>query len=93
VTSIQNTEDFHATLLLAKHRVRGVFFGHIHQNLDIYRDGILYCTTPGSWAQFHAYPGQTELVHDPDAGSGFSVVMVYQHQTMIRRYRFTVEGT
>jgi 3',5'-cyclic-AMP phosphodiesterase len=88
-TAIQNTEAFHEAMLPAKDRLRGVFFGHIHQNLDIYRDGILYCSTLSSWVQYHAWPGQTETEADPDDGPGFSVVMIYPNQTVVRRHRFT----
>lgn len=88
VTGIQNTAAFHSAILPAKARLRGVFFGHIHQNVDLYREGILYCSTLSSWAQFHAWQGQTETLPAPDDGPGFSVVMVYDNQTFIRRHRF-----
>ena len=88
VTGIQNTEDFHAAILPAKARLCGVFFGHVHQNLDIFRDGILYCSTLSSWTQFHAWPGQAETTPDPYDGPGFSVVTIYEGQTLIRRHRF-----
>jgi 3',5'-cyclic-AMP phosphodiesterase len=87
---IQNTDAFHAAILPAKERLRGVFFGHVHQNLDIYRDGVLYCATLSSWAQFHAWPGQEETTHAPHDGPGFSVVTVTENQTLIRRHRFTL---
>lgn len=91
VTSIQNTEAFHAAILPAKDRLRGVFFGHLHQNLDIYREGVLYCSTLSSWGQLHAWPGQTQIIPDPEDGPGFSVVSIYPNQTLIRRHRFVVE--
>ena len=85
---IQNTEQFHQALLPARDRIRGVFFGHVHQNLDIYRDGILYCSTLSSWTQFHAWPGMVDTQSDKGAEPGFSVVSIYEDQTIIRRYRF-----
>lgn len=91
VTGIQNTEAFHSALLPAKERLRGVFFGHIHQNLDLYRDGILYCSTLSTWIQFHGWPGQSDAILDPEDGPGFSVVTVYKNQTVIRRHRFSNE--
>ncbi len=90
VTAMQNSEALHAAILPAKDRLRGVFFGHLHQNLDIYRDGILYCSTLSSWMQLHAWPGQTEIIRDPDDGPGFSVVTIYEKQMFIRRHRFTL---
>ncbi|PJF23463.1 MAG: hypothetical protein CUN56_00810 [Phototrophicales bacterium] len=86
--SIQNSNDFHQAILPAKHRLRGVFFGHVHQNLDVYRDGILYASTVSSWSQFLAYPGLSQTTKDTGAERGFSVVTITQDQTFIRRYRF-----
>lgn len=87
---IQNGEALHQALLPAKDRIRGVFFGHIHQNLDIYRDGILYCSTLSSWTQFHAWPGMTETASDTGAEPGFSVVSIYESHTLVRRHRFAL---
>lgn len=90
VTGIQNTEAFHAAILPARERLRGVFFGHVHQNLDVYRDGILYCSASSSWIRLHAWPGQTENLLAPQEGPGFSVVSVYANQTVIRRHSFSM---
>ena len=87
-----NGEDFHRALLPARHRIRGVFFGHVHQDIDTYRDGILYAGVPSSWCQFHAWPGQPLTVHDREAQPGFSVVTISKDQTTIRRHRFPLSG-
>jgi 3',5'-cyclic-AMP phosphodiesterase len=89
VAGIKNSDALHAAILPAKDRLRGVFFGHIHQNIDIYRDGILYCSTLSSWTQFQGWPGQAELLYAPDEGPGFSVVTIYPGQTVMRRHRFS----
>jgi Icc protein len=85
---ITNAEAFHDAILPARHRLRGVFFGHIHQHLDMYRDGILYCGTASSWYQLHAYPGLETTSFDVGAEPGFSLVMVAANQTYVRRYRY-----
>lgn len=85
---IQNTDAFHQAILPARHRLRGVFFGHVHQNLDMYKDGILYASTLSSWSQFMSYPGMDETQKDAGAYPGFSLVHITQDQTFIRRYRF-----
>lgn len=85
---IQNGVMFHDAILPAKHRIRGVFFGHVHQNLDIVKDGILYSSCLSSWAQFQAYPTMTHTTSDAGAEPGFSVVQVTPDQTFIRRYRY-----
>lgn len=85
---LTNSEELHRILLKARHRLRGVFFGHVHQNLDIYRDGILYCSTLSSWLQFNAYIGMMQTEQDKMAEPGFSVVTILPDQTFVRRWRF-----
>jgi hypothetical protein len=88
--ALQNGERLHAILLKAHARLRGVFFGHIHQNVDIYRDGILYSSVLSSWYQLHSYPGQEKTNVDVAAEPGFNIVTVTSTQTFIRRHRFSV---
>jgi Icc protein len=83
-----NGEAVHQALLPARERLRGVFFGHVHQNLDMYRDGVLYTSVNSSWVQFHAWPGQDKTIEDVAADPGFSVVTLTSEQTYIRRCRF-----
>lgn len=89
---ITNGEDVHNILKKRKDRLRGVFFGHVHQNISMYRDGILYTSALSSWGQFHAAPEQIETIHDEGAECGFNVVhLTADGGTYIRRYRFRVE--
>lgn len=83
-----NGETFHRALMPARHRLRGVFFGHIHQNVQVMRDGILYCSVLSAWYQLHAWPGQTGTAHDDDAEPGFNVVTITRDQTFIRHHRY-----
>jgi Icc protein len=85
-----NGDDLHATLLPARHRIRGVFYGHIHQNTQTLRDGILYSSVLSSWYQIHAWPGQTETVLELDAEPGFNVVTITADQTYIRHHRYRI---
>lgn len=88
--ALQNGDALHTILLQARTRLRGVFFGHIHQNVDLYRDGILYTSALSSWYQLHAYPSQTKTHIDENAEPGFNVVTIARDQTFIRRHRFAV---
>ncbi len=90
---ITNGEQFHNIILQARHRLRGVFYGHIHQNTSIYRDGVLYSSALSSWVQFHSFPGMTKTQSDTNARPGFSVVTLTQETTFIRRYWFDVESS
>jgi len=86
---ITNGEALHQILLKAKDRLRGVFFGHVHQNIQTYQDGILYTSTSGSWSQLNSWPGSMDTVPDDDT-PGFNVVSMTGNQTFIRRWNFTV---
>lgn len=87
-----NGEDFHNIVMKARHRLRGVFHGHIHQPIDIVRDGVLYSAAASPWCQFGAYPmpENTEITTDPAAQPGFSVVTLTHQQTYIRRHSFRI---
>lgn len=86
---ITNGEALHQILLKAKDRLRGVFFGHVHQNIQMLQDGILYTSASSSWNQFSSWAGSTETVPDGE-NPGFNVVSVTANQTFIRRWNFTV---
>ena len=78
-------DAFHEIVKQTAHRLRGVFFGHIHQNMEIVQDGVLYSGVPSSWYQFHTYPGQEETVIDHDSDMGFNVVTITPDQTLIQQ--------
>lgn len=92
---LENGEDFHEILLKAKARLAGVFFGHIHQNIDVYRDGILYTSAASSWVQFESFPipENQEVSTDFSALPGFSVVNITRERTFIRRHTYVVDTT
>jgi Icc protein len=85
-------EDFHKALLPAQPRLRGVFHGHVHQQVDTLREGILYSGVSSTWYQMHAWPEQTDTIGDAIGQPGFSVVTVTPKQTFIRRHLFVVEN-
>ncbi len=87
---VKNWAEFHQAILPAKNRIRGVFFGHVHQHLDIVRDGILYTSTASSWAQFLSYPTLAKTTSDKGMEPGFSLVTISKEQTFIRRWRFPI---
>lgn len=87
---ITNGAALGAALARARGRLRGVFFGHVHQNLTIFRDGVLYSSALSSWNQFHAWPGQVDTIADAASTPGFSVVTLTREQTYIRHCHFRV---
>lgn len=89
---LSSGEEFHRLLLAAQQRLRGVFFGHVHQATETYRDGILYSSVLSSWYQLHCWPGQANIEADRGADPGFNVVTITRSQTFIRRHRFHVQS-
>lgn len=77
----------HASLLKAKHRLRGVFHGHIHQGLTTIRDGIAYHAAFSAWYQIYKWYGQESMVVDKDQTSGYNIVTLTTTDTFVRQYR------
>lgn len=58
---LRDADAFHASL--ARHQqVRGVVWGHVHQVLDEYRNGVRFMATPATCAQF--LPGSRDFALD-----------------------------
>ena len=91
--SLRDGEDFHQALLPARERLRGVFFGHIHQPLQYYRDGILYSAVNGSWESLHYYPHAEDFQIDTESLPSFNLVHIGARTTTIRRHSFQVSIT
>ena len=89
---MMNGQEVHNILLQARHRLRGVFGGHIHETIDIYQDGILYSFAPSNHTQHNIWPGvawsnERARNHTPS----FSVVTLSDHRTYVRRYPYRVQ--
>lgn len=85
-----NGEDLHAVLLKAKHRLRGVFSGHIHETLITIRDGISYYTAQSGWYQTRTYHAQAEPARDPLPNPGFNLVTLTEKDTFVRVIRIPI---
>ncbi|WP_420644887.1 metallophosphoesterase family protein [Candidatus Leptofilum sp.] len=83
-----NGEELHQALLPAKNRLRGVFYGHIHQSMQTVRDGILYTAVPSLFSQFAAWPNDTIVQEDPDYLPGFNFVHLLPDQTIVHQHTF-----
>jgi Icc protein len=58
---LEDAEQFQ-DCLRAHAQVRGVIWGHVHQELDTTRNGIRYMATPATCAQF--LPGSDDFALD-----------------------------
>ena len=82
---IQNGERLHELLAAQRERVAGVFFGHIHQVVTSFCDGITYNCCPSTWFNFTGYPGMELADADLDTPGGFNLVMIRENRTFVRR--------
>ncbi len=85
---LENGDTLHETLRLAGSRLRGVFYGHIHQNVQTWRDGIVYSSVLSSWYQLHSWPNEPEFTVEYGAEPGFNIVFVSADQTHVRHHRY-----
>lgn len=82
---MQNGDDFHRALLPARKRLLGVLHGHVHQTVQMVRDGIAYFATAAAWMQLEGYPDQAETGFDKAMRPGFNVISVTREQMYIRQ--------
>lgn len=84
---VQNGAALHQALLPARDRIRGVFYGHVHQSQQTVRDGILYVAAASTFAQFSSWPTDETVGYVPEETPGFNFVRVWPERIMIRQHR------
>jgi 3',5'-cyclic-AMP phosphodiesterase len=84
-------EEFRAAIAPARDRIRGVFFGHVHRGFQVFQDGMLYCSAPSAYNQYHSWPGMMKPIAS-DELPGFGVVTVTNEHTIVRQYVFARPG-
>jgi len=84
---LRNGEALHASLLSARHRLRLVLYGHIHESLLTLRDGIAYQSVRGSWFQLRTWYGQGSLGPEPLQWPGSNLVTLTERDTFVRHCR------
>ncbi|GAB5493806.1 MAG: 3',5'-cyclic-AMP phosphodiesterase [Phototrophicaceae bacterium] len=89
---IENGADFHEIVRQARDRLCGVFYGHIHQNIQALSDGVLYVSAGSSWCQFISYPdaSNTMYIHDEHTLPSFNIVTVNDSASSIIRHSFEI---
>lgn len=89
---IENGEAVHEVIRQARDRLCGVFFGHIHQNLQVLRDGVMYVSAGSSWYQLLGYPDPSNTRYIPDTHTlpSFNIVTVTHTTSSIIRHSFTI---
>ncbi len=83
---VLNGQELHQTLLPARDRLRGVFYGHVHQSMQTFRDGILYVAAASTFAQFAAWPQDAVVQADSVYPPAFNFVHLLPQQTIIHQH-------
>ncbi len=87
-----NGERLHAELAAVRERLRGVFFGHVHRGMQLFRDGVLYSGVASTIGQFTAWPADETVRLDFDHPPCFNVVTLFEHQTIVKEHAVPVRG-
>jgi 3',5'-cyclic-AMP phosphodiesterase len=85
---ILNGEELRQALRPAAGRLCGVFHGHIHQPMQIMRDGILYVSVASAFSQFAAWPADVVTRYDPNHLPGYSFIHLLPGRTIIHQHTF-----
>ena len=85
--TVRQGEEAHRILKQAQSRIRGVFFGHIHENTVTVRDGIAYYSALSGWFQTRTWHDAPAPERDPLDIPGFNLVTLTQQETFVRFYR------
>ena len=83
---VTNGDEFHQALLPARHRLRAVFHGHIHNSMQTIKDGIVYVAVAGGLSQLSAWPTDDVARPEPQALAGFNFVHLMPEQTIIHQH-------
>lgn len=85
---LNQPESFLKLVNQAKHRIRGIFLGHVHRAFQIVHDGILFSSAPSAFGQLKTWPDLAKLKPAPEEAPGYCVVTVDQTTTRIQQYTF-----
>ena len=83
---VTNGNAFHQALLPARHRLRAVFHGHVHQSMQTIRDGIVYVAVASGLSQLSAWPTDEVARPEPQYPAGFNFVHLLPEQTIIHQH-------
>ena len=84
---LRNGKELHRILVkIGVTRNRGVFFGHLHRGLQIYRDGILYSGISSPACQFRAGLEADCAPFEPDCPLPFNHITFFPDATAVKEY-------
>ena len=83
-----NGEELHKLLVSGRERINGVFFGHIHQHSQTFRDGLLYTSVASSFAQFSGWPSDEAFEFTAVTPPGYSFVQLVNQRMVVQQHTF-----
>lgn len=83
-----NWQAFHDILRKGQSNLRAVFHGHVHQNMQTVRDGVLYVSVASTFAQFGAWPTDETTTFDYDHPPGYNFVHLLHNQMIVHQHTF-----
>ena len=90
---VKNGEEFHQILReKAGTNLRGVFTGHLHRGLQIYRDQVLYSGVSSPACEFTAGPDDDFCDFLPDCAVPFNHVTMTREATVVKSYALPFHG-
>lgn len=81
---ILNGNRLHDLLVHSANRVHGVFFGHIHQQITLFRDGIFYASAPSPFSRFSILPIDQQVIIESDIPISFNYVTISVNDIIIK---------
>lgn len=82
----ENGEEIHALLADNHAKIKGVFFGHIHQSMQFVRDGVMYVSCTSTSCQFSAWASDHKYNLDRNTPIGFNYVTLTPNHTIVRQH-------
>tara|TARA_Y100000588_G_scaffold355647_2_gene411045 strand:- start:13555 stop:14382 length:828 start_codon:yes stop_codon:yes gene_type:complete len=89
-----NGEDLHDALVPLSEQVRGVFFGHIHRGVQIFRDGVHYASVGTPYAPLNLWP-ETEsdaARRDGEAPLPFNFITLTEQTTIVKEHSVPLDS-
>ncbi|MBD3422050.1 MAG: hypothetical protein GF398_18210 [Chitinivibrionales bacterium] len=84
-----NGAELHESLAKYADNVGAVFFGHVHRNMQIVKEGIAYFGVGSSFCQFTSQPDDERVTLQPQAPCFYNLVTILADQTIVKEVFLT----
>ena len=81
-----NGARLHQVLSDGRSKLRGVFFGHVHRSLQIYKEGILYSGVGSPFCQFTAWPNDEKPGFEIGCPVFFNFISFLSDRTIVKEH-------